>query len=125
MLCWASEFTAHLPKSLLTEAMIGSFWRITLVSPHVVKEQHCDHTKFVGPRKRVQYASPSDVRTTDSIIGTTPCILNVTKIDVGRVFSHPFLSPAHEVGAGGIVITTSGLASVRPCFVSGRYIGNR
>ena len=44
-----------------------------------------------------------------------------------RFFSHmtlsentPFLSPAHD-----IVITMSGRASVRPCFVSGLYIGNR
>ena len=33
-----------------------------------------------------------------------------------------FLSPAHEVGAGDIVITMSGRASARPCFVSGRYL---
>ena len=33
-----------------------------------------------------------------------------------------FLSPAHEVGAGDIVITMSGRASGRPCLVSGRYI---
>ena len=36
-----------------------------------------------------------------------------------------FLSPAHEVGEGDIVITMSGRAAVRPCFVSGRYLWNR
>ena len=35
----------------------------------------------------------------------------------------PFLSPAHKVGAGDIVITMSGLVSVHPCFVFGQYLG--
>ena len=36
-----------------------------------------------------------------------------------------FLSPAHEVGAGDIVITMSGRAAMRlcvPCFASERYL---
>ena len=42
-----------------------------------------------------------------------------------HLYNLTFLSPAHEVGAGDIVITMSGRAAVRPCFVSGRYLWNR
>ena len=43
----------------------------------------------------------------------------------GRLSPIVFLSLAHEVGAGDIVITMSGRAALRPCFVFKRYLRNR
>ena len=39
-----------------------------------------------------------------------------------QILGVAFSFPAHEVGAGDIVIALSG---VRPCFVSERYVWNR
>ena len=48
-------------------------------------------------------------------------ILWVNSLTAGLKYIQ-FLSLAHEVGAGDIVITMSGRAAVGPCFVSGRYL---
>ena len=50
------------------------------------------------------------------------CKAKIRYVYTLQVSTYCFLSPAHEVGAGDIVITMSGRAAVHPCFVSGRYL---